>query len=257
MDIRRIENQQLDEAIKFVQDVILHEKDASWSQQAAKSISDFMAERLRKFTVYGLYTTSLQSVIAYEEEKMHIILLLTKLDSRRQGYASALLNHVQQLANDNHFAKLTANVVNSAKDFYHNYGFGDTGESTQAGRMEFTPMEFLLGQQWLGKTVHIHVDHEYGSFHPHIADMTYPVNAGYVEEIFQQTGEFQDAYIVGVQEPLETFTGVVSGIIYHQEDSSAYFIVSRVGAKIDHDEVIQAVGFEQQFYRTRIVWKTA
>ena len=121
--------------------------------------------------------------------------------------------------------------------------------------MNYTPMEYLVGREWLGKTVTVIIDHTYGSFHPHIADLTYPVNTGYVEELFQKNGEFQDAYVIGPKEPLDTFKGVVSGIIYHKDDHRSYFIVTRVTENIDENEIIQAVGFEQQFYETRILWK--
>jgi len=45
------------------------------------------------------------------------------------------------------------------------------------------------------------------------------------------------------------------GIIYHKDDHRSYFIVTRVTEKIDKNEIIQDVGFEQQFYETRILWK--
>ena len=186
---------------------------------------------------------------------MHIILLLTKQASRKKGYATALLNRLKEAADENRLSKITANVVDSAADFYHHYGFENVGTSTEAGGMNYTPMEYLVGREWLGKTVTVIIDHAYGSFHPHIADLTYPVNTGYVEELFQKNGEFQDAYVIGPKEPLDTFDGVVSGIIYHKDDHRSYFIVTRVTENIDENEIIQAVGFEQQFYETRILWK--
>ena len=255
MDIRTLTAAELDEAIILAKEVILSEKDASWSKEAAKSISEFMAERLKQFTVYGLYAEGLESILAYDPDKMHVILLLTRQVSRKKGYATALLNHLKEEADENHLSKISANVVDSAVDFYHHYGFEDTGKSTEAGGMNYTPMEYLIGREWLGKTVTVIIDHTYGSFHPHIADLTYPVNTGYVEELFQKNGEFQDAYVIGPKEPLDTFDGVVSGIIYHKDDHRSYFIVTRVTENIDENEIIQAVGFEQQFYETRILWK--
>ena len=255
MNIRILTAVELDEAISLAKEVILSEIDISWSKEAAKSISEFMAERLKQFTVYGLYEEGLESILAYDLDKMHIILLLTKQASRKKGYATALLNRLKKEADENRLSKITANVVDSAADFYHHYGFENVGTSTEAGGMNYTPMEYLVGREWLGKTVTVIIDHAYGSFHPHIADLTYPVNTGYVEELFQKNGEFQDAYVIGPKEPLDTFDGVVSGIIYHKDDYRSYFIVTRVTENIDENEIIQAVGFEQQFYETRILWK--
>lgn len=255
MDIRILTAAELDEAIVLAKEIILSETDVSWSKEAANSISEFMTERLNQFTVYGLYAKGLESILVYDSDKMHIILLLTKQASRKKGYATALLNHLKEEADENHLSKISANVVASAVDFYHHFGFEDTGISTEAGGMNYTPMEYLLGREWLGKTVTVIIDHPYGSFHPHIADLTYPVNTGYVEELFQKNDEFQDAYVIGPKEPLDTFKGVVSGIIYHKDDHRSYFIVTRVAENIDENEIIQAVGFEQQFYETRILWK--
>ena len=82
MDIRILTAAELDEAISLAKEVILSEIDVSWSKEAAKSISEFMVERLKQFTVYGLYEEGLESILAYDFDKMHIILLLTKQASR-------------------------------------------------------------------------------------------------------------------------------------------------------------------------------
>ena len=71
MDIRTLTAVELDEAIHLAKEVILSEKDASWSKEAANSISEFMAERLKQFTVYGLYVDGLESILAYDPDKMH------------------------------------------------------------------------------------------------------------------------------------------------------------------------------------------
>ena len=111
MDIRILTAAELDEAISLAKEVILSEIDVSWSKEAAKSISEFMAERLKQFTVYGLYEEGLESILAYDLDKMHIILLLTKQASRKKGYATALLNRLKEKADESRLSKITANVV--------------------------------------------------------------------------------------------------------------------------------------------------
>ncbi|MBF1105304.1 MAG: hypothetical protein HXL54_07030, partial [Solobacterium sp.] len=63
MDIRILTAAELDEAIRLAKEVILSETDTSWSKEAAKSISEFMAERLNQFIVYGLYEEGLESIM--------------------------------------------------------------------------------------------------------------------------------------------------------------------------------------------------
>ena len=53
MDIRILTAAELDEAIVLAKEVILSETDASWSKEAANSISEFMTERLNKSQFMG------------------------------------------------------------------------------------------------------------------------------------------------------------------------------------------------------------
>ena len=62
----------------------------------------------------------------------------------------------------------------------------------------------------IGKTVTVTVDRPLGTFHPKHPDIFYPVNYGYIEGIFAGDGEEQDAYILGVEAPVEKFTGRIT-----------------------------------------------
>ena len=55
----------------------------------------------------------------------------------------------------------------------------------------------------LGKLVKITVDRPLGSYHPKYTDLYYPVNYGYVEGILAPDGEEQDAYNLGINEPVK------------------------------------------------------
>lgn len=59
----------------------------------------------------------------------------------------------------------------------------------------------------LGKLVKVTVDRPLGSYHPKNKDMYYPINYGYIEGIIAGDGEEQDAYIIGIDEPIKEFTG--------------------------------------------------
>ena len=71
----------------------------------------------------------------------------------------------------------------------------------------------------IGRTVTVTVDRPLGSYHPEHKDMYYPINYGYVEGIMAPDGEEQDAYILGVDEAIEKFTGskVFESIIIARE----------------------------------------
>lgn len=54
----------------------------------------------------------------------------------------------------------------------------------------------------IGDIVKITVDRPLGSYHPEHKDMYYPVNYGYIQGLLAPDGEEQDAYILGVDEPV-------------------------------------------------------
>lgn len=66
------------------------------------------------------------------------------------------------------------------------------------------------------KYVKVVVDRPMGSFHPNHKNLYYPVNYGYVEDIIAPDGEEQDAYILGVNEPVSEFVGKVIAVIHRK-----------------------------------------
>ena len=70
----------------------------------------------------------------------------------------------------------------------------------------------------LGKIVKVTVDRPMGTYHPKHKDIYYPINYGYIEGIMASDGEEQDAYILGVNKPVEEFTGEVIAIIHRLND---------------------------------------
>ena len=66
----------------------------------------------------------------------------------------------------------------------------------------------------LNKFVTVTVDRPLGSFHPKYPDLYYPVNYGYIKGVMAPDGEEQDAYILGISEPVTEFTGRVIAIIH-------------------------------------------
>ena len=57
--------------------------------------------------------------------------------------------------------------------------------------------------------VTVTIDRPLGSCHPKYPDLYYPVNYGYVDGVIAPDGEGQDAYVLGITEPLSEFYGRV------------------------------------------------
>lgn len=105
----------------------------------------------------------------------------------------------------------------------------------------------------LGKIVTVTVDRPLGSVHPRHADLYYPVNYGYVAGIMAADGEEQDAYILGVDVPVEHFTGRVIAIIHRLNDVEDKWIVAPEDMTFTKEEIAEAVRFQEQFFRTEII----
>ena len=86
--------------------------------------------------------------------------------------------------------------------------------------------------KYLNKIVTIKIDRPMGSKHPKHG-FIYPVNYGYVPNTISGDGEELDSYVLGIYEPLETFTGKCIAIIHRTNDNDDKLVVApgRVGAE--------------------------
>ena len=105
----------------------------------------------------------------------------------------------------------------------------------------------------LGKIVKVIVDRPLGTYHPKHKDIYYSVNYGYVEGIIAADGEEQDAYILGVNEPIREFNGKVIAVIHRFNDIEEKWVVAPEKASFTKDEIMQQVDFQEQFFKTKII----
>ena len=76
------------------------------------------------------------------------------------------------------------------------------------------------------KKVTVKIDRPLGTFHPEHKDLYYPINYGYIEGLIAEDGEEQDAYVLGVNKPVETFSGVLIAIIHRIDDVEDKWVVA-------------------------------
>lgn len=105
----------------------------------------------------------------------------------------------------------------------------------------------------LGKSVTVTVDRPLGSFHPEHKDMYYPINYGYIEGVFAPDGEEQDAYILGISEPIEKFTGKVIAIIHRLDDAEDKWVVCPDDKIFTEQEIMKQVEFQEKYFKTQII----
>lgn len=104
----------------------------------------------------------------------------------------------------------------------------------------------------IGDTVKVIVDRPLGSYHPKHKDIYYPINYGYIEGIIAPDGEEQDAYILGVNEPVKEFVGKIIAIIHRKNDIEEKWIVAPEGMTFTRDEIMQQVHFQEQYFKSEV-----
>ncbi len=104
----------------------------------------------------------------------------------------------------------------------------------------------------LGSIVTVTVDRKLGSTHPEHKEIRYELNYGYVQEIFAADNDWQDAYIYGVDTPVEFFEGEVVAVIRRLNDAEDKWVVAAKGTRLSRDEVRRATYFIERFFETEI-----
>ena len=100
----------------------------------------------------------------------------------------------------------------------------------------------------IGKIVTVTVDRKKGTYHPKHKEIYYAINYGYIEGIIAPDGEEQDAYILGVEEPIESFTGEIIAIIHRKNDIEDKWIVAPKGMKFTIREIEKQVQFQEKYF---------
>ena len=105
----------------------------------------------------------------------------------------------------------------------------------------------------IGSKVKVIIDRPLGTYHPKHRDIFYTVNYGYVEGFIAPDGEEQDAYVLGIDKPLEEFTGVVLAVIHRLNDVEDKWIVVPEENSFTKEEIIKQVDFQEKYFKIEIL----
>ncbi len=105
----------------------------------------------------------------------------------------------------------------------------------------------------IGEIVTVTVDRPLGSYHPKYKDMYYPINYGYIEGIIAPDGEEQDAYILGVDKPVERFTGKIIAIVQRNDDAEEKWVVCPEDVSYTKEEIMELIRFQEQYFQSEII----
>ncbi|MBE6738916.1 MAG: inorganic pyrophosphatase [Ruminococcaceae bacterium] len=110
-----------------------------------------------------------------------------------------------------------------------------------------------LVKSYLGKTVDIKIDRPIGYVHKkENYSLTYPINYGYIPNVIGGDGEELDVYLLGVDNPVNEYTGKIIGIVHRENDVEDKLVMAPEGVIFTQNEVAEQVHFQEQYYKTTI-----
>ena len=252
MSIRLLNQQEKEEAVTLIKEVMSFHSEILPTKKAEDSFYAFLQEMGTQYSYYGYYDPELEGILGFHDD--HIVFLFVRQDRQKEKIGTNLVRYFLK-EKKGKTIRVTVNAAESACGFYTKLGFRQNGEPDIREDIVSVPMEYLMQEEYLGKTVTVTVEHTCGSFHPFYADTQYECNYGYVEEILAEKGEFQEAYIYGPEEPLDRFTGMVIAVIYRRDDPVTRWVVAK-DRNYTQEEVINTIAFQEQYFDTQIDWLT-
>jgi len=96
------------------------------------------------------------------------------------------------------------------------------------------------------------MDRPIGTVHPDYPTLVYPVNYGYIEGIFAADGEEQDAYVLGVDVPVDEFTGKRIAIVHRNDDIEDKWIIVPENIMYTRQQIEEMIHFKEQYFDSHI-----
>ncbi len=108
-------------------------------------------------------------------------------------------------------------------------------------------------KSYLGKRVVIGIDRPIGYIHrKENYSLIYPINYGYIPDVFGGDGEELDVYLLGVNEPVSEYECRIIAIAHRHNDVEDKLVGAPVGMRFTKEEIESAIRFQEQYYDTEV-----
>lgn len=104
----------------------------------------------------------------------------------------------------------------------------------------------------IGKTVEVAVDRPLKSKHPK-HNLIYLLNYGYIKGTLAPDGEEVDAYILGVNKPVNKLKGKCIAVIHRLDDEDDKLIVALENNEYTDEEIKKLTNFQEKYYTSIII----
>ena len=108
-------------------------------------------------------------------------------------------------------------------------------------------------RSYLGKTIDIKIDRPIGYIHhKEKYDLVYPINYGYIPEVFGGDGEELDVYVLGIDEAIEECRVKIIAIVHRKNDIEDKLVGAPEGLTFTEEEIKKHTAFQEKYYITHI-----
>ena len=143
----------------------------------------------------------------------------------------------------------------SIDEFIEMYNNGEIIDCVDFGKEDYERAINLKQREaygYIGKMVDVKMDRPLGTTHPKHG-FIYESNYGYIPNTVSGDGEELDAYVLGVNEPLQEFEGKCIAVIHRINDDDDKLIVVPEGIEISNEEIRKLTNFQEQYFESEII----
>jgi inorganic pyrophosphatase len=108
-------------------------------------------------------------------------------------------------------------------------------------------------KSYIDKIVDVEIDRPLGSRHPEHKYIFFTINYGFVPNVPAPDRDFLDVYILGVFEPLESFTGRCIAVVHRLDDDDDKLVVVPEGKNYSDEQITALTEFLERFHTSEII----
>jgi len=122
------------------------------------------------------------------------------------------------------------------------------GRNAESMYCYFLDLNKIKIKKILNKQVQVIIDRPLGSKHRKYPDIVNSINYGYIKDIYSGDGEEQDAYILGVNEPIKIYNDEIIAILHRLNDVEDKWIVLDESDNYIKDEIEKIIDFKEKYF---------
>jgi len=200
------------------------------------------------------YGKSSYGKIKYSENEMYWI-----------GYIYRAISFLYKLPSKRVFSLFNAKEIVKYYNVYHTFDIEQAAERMMEN-INYTKKDFdkegykILKkliireklEKMIGMKTKVYIDRPIGSRHPNHQDIIYQVNYGYIKEVTAVDSEYQDAYLLGVDERVKEYEGIIYAIIERENDYEDKLVIVPLNKEYSIGEIKKTTNFQEKYFKTKI-----